>query len=35
MDEDIKGGFAQKTFHFRASIVHVGGRVPVAQCLQG
>lgn len=31
MDEDIKTGFAHKTFHFRASVVRVGGCVPVVK----
>lgn len=31
MDEDIKGGIAHKTVHFRASAVRAGGRVPVAK----
>lgn len=31
MDEDIKGGIAHKTVHFRASVVHAGGRAPVAK----
>lgn len=30
MDEDIRGAFAQRAFHVRASTVHVGGK-----CLQG
>lgn len=31
MDEDIKGGIAHKTVHFRASVVRAGGRAPVAK----
>lgn len=31
MDEDIKGGIAHKTVHFRASVQRAGGRVPAAK----
>lgn len=31
MDEDIKGGIARKSVHFRASVQRAGGRVAVAK----